>query len=65
VVVKIAGADVHFVGDMVGGDAWFAAFVEELQAGLQDAVAGFHGCRTGSDGDMGNWEISDELSLLH
>jgi len=49
VVVKIAGADVLLIGDMVSGNARFAAFVEKLQAGLQDAVTGFHGASAGSD----------------
>ena len=41
VLVEIAGADVQFVGDVVGGDAWLADLIEELQTGLDNAVAGF------------------------
>src|SRR5690606_37429610 len=37
VVVEVAGADFHLVGDMVGGDGRFAARIEHHQGTIKDA----------------------------
>jgi hypothetical protein len=45
-VIEVAGADIHFIGNVIGGDVGFAEFVEQLQAGVEDAIAGFHSGET-------------------
>ena len=42
VVVEIARADVQLVGDLQCGNVGLALLVEQLQGGLQNALAGFH-----------------------
>ncbi|MNG04075.1 hypothetical protein D3C84_871810 [compost metagenome] len=42
VVVEIARADAHFVGDFHGGNIRFALFIEQLQGTFENPVAGFH-----------------------
>ncbi|MNT41507.1 hypothetical protein D3C72_1778670 [compost metagenome] len=42
VVVQVARADPHFIGDLQGRDIRFALLVEQLQGTLENSVAGFH-----------------------
>jgi hypothetical protein len=39
-VVKIAGTDIDFVGDLIGRGPGLAVLVEQQQAGNEDAVTG-------------------------
>jgi hypothetical protein len=41
-IIEIAGADIHFIGDMVGRNTRRPIFIEKLQTGLQNALAGLH-----------------------
>ncbi|MCY1247980.1 hypothetical protein D9M72_613580 [compost metagenome] len=42
VVVEVARADAHFIGNFHGGDIRFALLIEQLQGTFEDPVAGFH-----------------------
>lgn len=42
VVIQIAGADAHFIGDFQRRDVWLALLVEQRQRALKDTVASFH-----------------------
>ncbi|MCY1551280.1 hypothetical protein D9M68_875970 [compost metagenome] len=42
VVVQIAWADAQFVGNLQGGNIWFALLVEQHQGTFEDTFAGFH-----------------------
>ncbi|MCY1183195.1 hypothetical protein D9M73_237990 [compost metagenome] len=42
VVVQIARADAHFVGNFHGGNIRFALLIEQLQGTFEDPFAGFH-----------------------
>ncbi|MNN95791.1 hypothetical protein D3C81_2146610 [compost metagenome] len=42
VVVEIARADPHFIGNFHGGDIRFALLVEQQQGTFENPVAGFH-----------------------
>ena len=42
VVVEVAGADPHFVGDFHGRHVRLALLVEQLQGAFKDTVAGLH-----------------------
>jgi hypothetical protein len=42
VVLKIARADVHFIGNINGRGLLFTLFIKQLQAGMENAIPGFH-----------------------
>ncbi|MCY1174956.1 hypothetical protein D9M73_151750 [compost metagenome] len=42
VVVEVARADAHLIGNFHGGDIRFALLIEQLQGTFEDPVAGFH-----------------------
>ncbi|GAB0083332.1 hypothetical protein TOC8172_30420 [Pseudomonas syringae] len=42
VVIQIAGADAHFIGNFQCGDVRLALLIEQRQRAFKDTVAGFH-----------------------